>query len=309
MEWPDTRLVSKMNCTGKPDVKLLRRIWRPNPFLYYSSSIEIVDTFKDKAEFFEKTPKKFSWWLKADLGIQCGFDFRYYPFDSQMCTVKLSSTNLRDNVVKYVTSSINTEYGAHMQPELAYEIEYELLNDPKDLTAKYISGSYSISGFKIILHRRKFLFVANFFIPSFLIVLTSFVSFWVPPASIPGRMALLIMTYLVLTNMSSATMSFNAPVFTAMDVWFYVCRMIVVAAIFEFAAILKILNSSKASQQKINPYMSRVASQDQEPEVEESGKAQVEAWCRKIDNFAFVAFNVAFMAFSATYGIFCTYRL
>ena len=72
-------------------------------------------------------------------------------------------------------------------------------------------------------------------------------SFWVPPASIPGRTALLITTYLVLTNMSSAAMSFNAPVFTAMDVWFYACKMIVVAAIFEFAAILKILNSSKGS--------------------------------------------------------------
>ena len=309
MQWPDTRLLSKMNCTGMPDPEILKKIWTPHPFLYYSSSIKVVDTLKDKTELFEKTPEKLSWWLKADLGIQCRFDFSYYPFDSQACTLKLSSMDLRDTVVKYVTSSLDREYGANMQHELAYEIEYELLTDPKDLTVDYGGGSYSISGFMMTLKRRKSSFVANFFFPSFLIVLTAFVSFWVPPASIPGRMALLITTYLVLTNMSSSAMSFNAPVFTAMDVWFYVCKMTVVAAIFEFAAILKILNSSKTSPQKMNSNKPREAFLDQKREMEESGKARLEARCRKIDNFAFFAFNAGFVAFSGTYGLFCLYRL
>ena len=116
-------------------------------------------------------------------------------------------------------------------------------------------------------------------------------------------MALLITTYRVLTNMSSAAMSFNAPVFTAMDVWFYVCKMIVVAAIFEFAAILKILHSSETVPQPKKP---REAFQDQK----ESGvKARLEARCQRIDNFAFFAFNAGFVAFSVFYGLFCVYRL
>ena len=95
----------------------------------------------------------------------------------------------RDTVVKYVTSSINVDFDAKttVQHELAYEVEYELLADPGELTVKYGGGSYSISGFRMTLQRRKSSFVANFFFPSFLIVLTAFVSFWVPPASIPGR--------------------------------------------------------------------------------------------------------------------------
>ena len=97
--------------------------------------------------------------------------------------------NLRDTVVKYVTSSIDVEFDTKftVQHEMAYEIGYELLTDPEELTVKYGGGSYSISGFKMTLQRRKSSFVANFFFPSFLIVLTAFVSFWVPPASIPGR--------------------------------------------------------------------------------------------------------------------------
>ena len=106
-----------------------------------------------------------------------------------ICTLKLCSMNLRDTVVKYVTSSIDVEFDTKftVQHEMAYEIEYELLTDPEELTVKYGGGSYSISGFKMTLQRRKSSFVANFFFPSFLIVLTAFVSFWVPPASIPGR--------------------------------------------------------------------------------------------------------------------------
>ena len=170
MSWSDTRLVSNMNCTGLPDPEKFKKIWRPHPFLYYSSSIEIVDTLKDKTEIFEKTPEKLFWWLKADLGIQCRFDFSYYPFDIQVCTVKFSSTNLRDTSVTYETSSLDVEFDAKftVQHALPYEIEYEVLTDPKELNLKYGGGSYSISGFKMKLQRRKSSFVANFFFPSFL---------------------------------------------------------------------------------------------------------------------------------------------
>ena len=36
---------------------------------------------------------------------------------------------------------------------------------------------------------------------------------------ITGRLGLLITAYLVLTNMTAAAMSFNSPVFTAIDAW------------------------------------------------------------------------------------------
>ena len=57
---------------------------------------------------------------------------------------------------------------------------------------------------------------------------------------VTGRLGLLVTAYLVLTNMTAAAMSFNSPVFTAIDAWFYFCKLIVIAAVFEFAAILRI---------------------------------------------------------------------
>ena len=58
---------------------------------------------------------------------------------------------------------------------------------PTELIDNFGSGNYSVSGLRISLRRRTLSYVVNFLFPSFLIVLVSFVSFWIPPSSIPGK--------------------------------------------------------------------------------------------------------------------------
>ena len=65
--------------------------------------------------------------------------------------------------------------------------------------------------------------------------------FWIAPkASIPGRSALLITSYLILTNMSVSAVDFDSPTFTAMGVWFYACQFFVGLAILEFFLVLRL---------------------------------------------------------------------
>ena len=96
----------------------------------------------------------------------------------------MASSSFPDTTVKYQTVGMNLLHG--IQHDLAYEIKFEILTDPTDLIDNFGSGNYSVSGLKISLRRRTLTFVVNFFFPSFLIVLVSFVSFWIPPSSIPG---------------------------------------------------------------------------------------------------------------------------
>ena len=46
-------------------------------------------------------------------------------------------------------------------------------------------------------------YIFNYFIPSGLFVMISWVSFVIPPDSVPGRVALLITTLLVLVNIAN----------------------------------------------------------------------------------------------------------
>ena len=97
----------------------------------------------------------------------------------------MGSSHFPDTTIKYKTVGMNLLHG--LQHDLAYEIKFEVMTEPADLINNFGSGNYSVSGLMISIRRRTLSFVINFFFPSFLIVLVSFISFWIPPPSIPGR--------------------------------------------------------------------------------------------------------------------------
>ena len=98
-------------------------------------------------------------------------------------------------------------------------------------------------------------------------------------------MGLLITAYLILTNMSISNHEFEASVFTAMDAWFVVCRLLVGGALFEFALLIKL---SLKVDQKQNDI-----------------RGEFEKQCRVYDKIAFRAFNSALILFTLAYGIVC----
>ena len=70
--------------------------------------------------------------------------------------------------------------------------------------AQIDSSNYVRYGFQIKLERRLFPFILAYFLPSFLLVLISFISFYIDPDVVPGRMALLITLVLMLINLSNS---------------------------------------------------------------------------------------------------------
>ena len=115
---------------------------------------------------------------------------------------------------------------------------------------------------------------------------------------ITGRLGLLITPYLILTNMTTAAMSFNSPVFTAIDAWFYVCKLIIIAAVFEFAAILK-MHNSRISSDKVTEGSESV----QDKKTAEIDKERVQH--RKVDARAYICFNITFAIFCIIYMVVC----
>lgn len=75
------------------------------------------------------------------------------------------------------------------------------------------------------------------YFPSTLIVLISFVSFWVDSLAVPGRITLVITSLLALMTQLVAVRDKATPVsyVTAMDIWFFACLAFVSGALFEFA--------------------------------------------------------------------------
>lgn len=85
--------------------------------------------------------------------------------------------------------------------------------------------------------RRLTLSLITIYFPSALIVLISFVSFWVDSQSVPGRVSLVITSLLTLmTQLLNVRSGLPAISYvTALDIWFFVCVSFISAVLFEFA--------------------------------------------------------------------------
>ena len=72
---------------------------------------------------------------------------------------------------------------------------------------KYVSTdtneTFSRSGFTLILERSPTPFFMNIYLPTALLTVSSFIGFLIPVEVVPGRMALLVTTFLMLVNISS----------------------------------------------------------------------------------------------------------
>ena len=76
------------------------------------------------------------------------------------------------------------------------------------------------------------------YMPSMLVVLLSWVSFWIDLESVPARISLGILTMLTITTQSSGQGRFPAVSFTkAIDVWMATCLVFVFGAFIEYSIV------------------------------------------------------------------------
>ena len=73
-----------------------------------------------------------------------------------------------------------------------------------------INSNYSLTGYEMVLNRNSLKYIVNYYLPSGLFVLVSWVSFLIPPEIVPGRMTLLVTIFLVLINIFNNVTS-NSP--------------------------------------------------------------------------------------------------
>lgn len=94
-----------------------------------------------------------------------------------------------------------------------------------DCTKTYTSGKYTCIRADFILEREIGYYMIQIYIPSFLIVVLSWVSFWIAVEATPARVSLGITTVLTITSMRSEAASSLPKVsyVKAIDIWLSLC--------------------------------------------------------------------------------------
>jgi hypothetical protein len=100
-------------------------------------------------------------------------------------------------------------------------------------------GTFSALKADLVMTRKVGFYFLQVFVPSVLLVVLSWVSFWVDPDAVPARVSLGVTCVLTMTTQSSGIQQSLPPVsyVKAIDIWMLVCLLFVFAALLEFAYV------------------------------------------------------------------------
>ncbi|GFS04968.1 glycine receptor subunit alpha-3 [Elysia marginata] len=218
------------------DARLMNEIWVPD--MYFVN--------EKKAYFHEITvPNKLMqvypngtimYSARLTMTLSCDMFLQKFPFDSQECFMNMES---------YSYSVKNVIFIWHEEPLLLKKdlklpqfkfIKMEHINCTKAYEG---TGTYTCLQAKFYLERTYGYYVAQVFLPCILIVVLSWVSFWLDIDAVPARISLGLLTVLTMTTMSANARAHLPRVsyIKAIDVWMAMCLFFVFAALIEFAYV------------------------------------------------------------------------
>lgn len=198
--------------------------------------------------------------------LACQMNFREFPMDRQTCHFYVGSySQTEDNVLVRWRNG----QGVIVPEEL--EIPQYDLNRvvSKDRKGVYNTGVFSEPEATFVFKRRLMFYVYGFYLPVTLVVLLSWISFWIDPESTPARVSLGVITILAMGNyLHGGGATPNVSYATALDVYVITSFVFVFASLMEYAAVhcalVKYQESDLNEPCKLVKFGNPVESQDSE---------------------------------------------
>ncbi|KAI1722202.1 neurotransmitter-gated ion-channel ligand binding domain-containing protein [Ditylenchus destructor] len=175
---------------------------------------------------------------RLTLTLSCPMKLEAYPLDTQTCFIDYAS---------YAYTTRDLEY--HWKEEKPIQIKAGLRQSLPSfvLTSIYTgnctsvtnTGTYSCLRTIIRLKREFSYYLLQLYVPSFMLVAVSSVSFWLDKDSVPARVTLGTTVLLTVTTMASGINSNLPPVsYTkSIDIWIGVCTGFIFGALLEFSLV------------------------------------------------------------------------
>ncbi|XP_063070546.1 glycine receptor subunit alpha-2 [Engraulis encrasicolus] len=237
--WNDPRLSYKEYPDSSLDLdpSMLDSIWKPDLFFANEKGANFHDVTTDNKllRIFKDGTVLYS--IRLTLILSCPMDLKNFPMDVQTCTMQLESFG-------YTMNDLIFEWTSEGPVQVAEGLTLPqfLLKDEKELeycTKHYNTGKFTCIEVKFHLERQMGYYLIQMYIPSLLIVILSWVSFWINMDAAPARVALGITTVLTMTTQSSGSRASLPKVsyVKAIDIWMAVCLLFVFAALLEYAGV------------------------------------------------------------------------
>ncbi|XP_053167463.1 glycine receptor subunit alpha-2 isoform X7 [Hemicordylus capensis] len=204
-QWNDSRLAYSEYPDDSLDLdpSMLDSIWKPDLFFANEKGANFHDVTTDNKLLRISKNGKVLYSIRLTLTLSCPMDLKNFPMDVQTCTMQLESFGytMNDLIFEWMsTHPVQVAEGLTL-PQFILKEEQEL----GYCTKHYNTGKFTCIEVKFHLERQMGYYLIQMYIPSLLIVILSWVSFWINMDAAPARVALGITTVLTMTTQSSGS--------------------------------------------------------------------------------------------------------
>uniref|UniRef100_A0A4W4GJQ1 Glycine receptor, alpha 3 n=1 Tax=Electrophorus electricus TaxID=8005 RepID=A0A4W4GJQ1_ELEEL len=238
-QWNDPRLAYSEYPDDSLDLdpSMLDSIWKPDLFFANEKGANFHEVTTDNKllRIFKNGNVLYS--IRLTLILSCPMDLKNFPMDVQTCIMQLESFGYTMNDLIF-----EWQESGPVQVAEGLTLPQFILKEESDLrycTKHYNTGKFTCIEVRFHLERQMGYYLIQMYIPSLLIVILSWVSFWINMDAAPARVALGITTVLTMTTQSSGSRTSLPKVsyVKAIDIWMAVCLLFVFSALLEYAAV------------------------------------------------------------------------
>ncbi|RWS24921.1 glutamate-gated chloride channel-like protein [Leptotrombidium deliense] len=174
--------------------------------------------------------------IRISLVLACPMDLKYYPLDKQTCMMRMASYGYTTEDLIFLWKDgdpVQVTKSLHL-PRFSLQ-NFITMN----CSSQTNTGDYSCLKVEFLFKREFSYYLIQIYIPCCMLVIVSWVSFWLDPNAIPARVSLGVTTLLTMATQISGINASLPPVsYTkAIDVWTGVCLTFVFGALLEFALV------------------------------------------------------------------------
>jgi len=214
-----------------------RRVWMPDTFFRNEKHGQFHRIIQPNLYIRVFPDGDILYSIRVSLTLSCPMTLELFPLDTQVCFLRVASYGWTADDVKYTWKLPDpVQFVDNLFLPGGFELD-DYLNGNCDITTN--TGTYSCLTVDMTFKRQLSYYILTIYIPTLMIVLVSWMSFWLDHKSAPARVALAVTTLLAMSTTTSSINNSLPPVaYTkAIDVWTNLCVTFVFLALLEYALV------------------------------------------------------------------------
>merc|ERR1719513_116721 len=251
--WKDERIKPAANTLDSEDSvgqyitlnpSQAEKFWMPDVFIDQAKALRIPTYYTKPASLRVYNDSTIRYSSRINYDVACNMDFHRFPVDEQYCEVKFESFG-------FTNKQINLRWMDQSQSNVNANITLSQFSFNVLLMDSYSTDYYDIQYpgliMKLHLTRQIGYHIVQTYIPSTVFVVLAWLSLFIPPESVPGRVGMGMTTLLTLTAMFSSVRQ-NVPrisYISYLDIWMLLCMLFVFSCILEFIMATALLRTGK----------------------------------------------------------------